>query len=119
MAQQISSTNADTLSRRVDSRYAWRRLVASLIIGSVGGVGMWSPVILLPEIQNYFDLDRSQASLAFTVGMLGIVFGNVFMGRMVISSASYTTLASAFALFGYVAIAFIQNFWLFLFFSVF
>ena len=99
MAQQISSTNADTLSRKVDSRYAWRRLVASLIIGSVGGVGMWSPVILLPEIQNYFDLDRSQASLPFTVGMLGIVFGNVFMGRMVDKfGVVIPTLASAFCL---------------------
>ena len=83
MTKQTYSPVAETSVDKVDSRYAWRRLVASLIIGSVGGVGMWSPVILLPEIQNYFDLDRSQASLPFTAGMLGIVFGNVFMGRMV------------------------------------
>ena len=67
----------------VDGPVAWRRLVASLVIGSVGGVGMWSSVILLPEIQNYFSLDRGEASLSYTVTMLGIVFGNVFMGRMV------------------------------------
>ena len=48
----------------VDGPVAWRRLVASLVIGSVGGVGMWSSVILLPELQNYFSLDRGEASLA-------------------------------------------------------
>ena len=35
-------------SGKLDSAYAWSRLVASLIIGSVGGIGMWSSVVLIP-----------------------------------------------------------------------
>ncbi len=100
----------------VDGPVAWRRLVASLVIGSVGGVGMWSSVILLPEIQNYFSLDRGEASLSYTVTMLGIVFGNVFMGRMVDKFGVVTpTLISALCLgIGYFGIAFVESFWLFL-----
>lgn len=50
-------------SGELDSAYAWSRLVASLIIGSVGGIGMWSSVVLIPEIQGHFGVDRSNASL--------------------------------------------------------
>ena len=100
----------------VDGPVAWRRLVASLVIGSVGGVGMWSSVILLPEIQNYFSLDRGEASLSYTATMLGIVFGNVFMGRMVDKfGVVIPTLISALCLgIGYFGIAFVESFWLFL-----
>ena len=116
MTQQTYATTAETSLDKVDSRYAWRRLVASLIIGSVGGVGMWSSVILLPEIQSHFNLDRSQASLPYTVAMVGIVFGNVFMGRMVDKFGVVApTLVSAVCLgLGYSCIAFVSNFWLFL-----
>ena len=116
MTQQTYSPAAETSLDKIDSRYAWRRLVASLIIGSVGGVGMWSSVILLPEIQSHFNLDRSQASLPYTVAMVGIVFGNVFMGRMVDKFGVVApTLVSAVCLgLGYSCIAFVSNFWLFL-----
>ena len=70
-------------SGELDSAYAWSRLVASLIIGSVGGIGMWSSVVLIPEIQGHFGVDRSNASLPYTVAMIGIMVGNVVMGRMV------------------------------------
>ena len=116
MTQQTYSPAAETSLDKIDSRYAWRRLVASLIIGSVGGVGMWSSVILLPEIQSHFNLDRSQASLPYTVAMVGIVFGNVFMGRMVDKFGVVApTLVSAVCLgLGYSCIAFVSNFWMFL-----
>ena len=70
-------------SDKLDSSYAWLRLVASLVLGTAGGVGMWSCVILIPEIQEHFGVDRSNASLPYTAAMVGIMVGNVLMGRMV------------------------------------
>ncbi|MBH68657.1 MAG: MFS transporter [Rhodospirillaceae bacterium] len=115
MEDFIKATGEGRVSK-VDSSRAWWRLIASLVIGSVGGVGMWSSVVLLPEIERYFVLDRSQAALPYTVTMMGIVFGNVLMGRMVDRFGVVTpTLVSAFCLgLGYLGIAFVPNFWLFL-----
>ena len=66
----------------VDSRYAWWRLVASVMISSVGGVGLWSTVVLLTEAESHFGIGRSQASLPYTAVMVGIMVGNVAMGRL-------------------------------------
>src|ERR1700761_9268981 len=54
-----------------DSRRAWQRLIVAVLIGSLGSVGMWSVVVVLPEVQSAFGAARGTASLAFTFGMLG------------------------------------------------
>ena len=104
-------------SEILDSSYAWWRLVASLVIGTAGGVGMWSSVVLIPEIQVHFEVDRSNASLPYTVAMIGIMFGNVFMGRMVDKfGVVVPTLVSAVSLgLGFAGVALSSNFWEFLF----
>jgi MFS family permease len=104
-------------SEILDSPYAWWRLVASLVIGTAGGVGMWSSVVLIPEIQVHFEVDRSNASLPYTVAMIGIMFGNVFMGRMVDKfGVVVPTLVSAVSLgLGFAGVALSSNFWEFLF----
>ena len=104
-------------SGELDSAYAWSRLVASLIIGSVGGIGMWSSVVLIPEIQGHFGVDRSNASLPYTVAMIGIMVGNVVMGRMVDKfGVVVPTLISALCLgLGFTGAAFSSNFWQFIF----
>ncbi len=66
----------------VDSPYAWRRLAASLALSTVGGVGLWSVVVVLPTIQTEFGVDRGSASLPYFGTMLGAAFGGVFMGRL-------------------------------------
>ena len=38
----------------VESAYAWRRLVASLALSTIGGVGLWSVVVVLPAVQAEF-----------------------------------------------------------------
>ena len=78
-----SISREEDRSQQLDSSYAWCRLAASLVLGSAGGIGMWSCVILIPEIQEHFGVDRSNASLPYTVAMVGIMVGNVLMGRMV------------------------------------
>lgn len=65
-----------------DSAAAWRRLALALLIGTVGGVGMWSVVVVLPIVQGEFAAMRADASLAFTMTMLGFGVGGVATGRL-------------------------------------
>jgi hypothetical protein len=41
-------------TRTVDSPYAWFRLGLSLLLATIGGVGMWSVVVALPAVQAEF-----------------------------------------------------------------
>jgi MFS family permease len=63
-----------------DSAYAWLRLAASVLLSTIGGVGMWSYVVALPAVQTEFAVDRAAASLPFTLTMIGFGFGGVLMG---------------------------------------
>ena len=67
----------------VESAYAWVRLTASLLIGSVGSVGMWAVVVALPSVQAEFHVARADASLPYTLAMLGFGAGAVLIGRLV------------------------------------
>lgn len=71
---------ADTAE--VDSAYAWWRLVACVALGALGGVGMWSVVVVLPTVQAEFQAARAGASLPYTLTMVGFAFGGLLMGRM-------------------------------------
>jgi MFS family permease len=66
----------------VESAYAWRRLAYALAISTIGGVGMWSVVVALPAIQAAFEVDRADASLPYTLAMLGFAGGGVLTGRL-------------------------------------
>jgi MFS family permease len=66
----------------VDSAYAWARLVAALLLSTIGGVGMWSVVVVLPPVQAEFAVARSDASLPYTLTMIGYGLGGVLMGRL-------------------------------------
>jgi MFS family permease len=65
-----------------DSTTAWLRLVAAVVLSTIGGVGMWSVVVALPAIQADFGVARADASLPFTVVMIGFAGGGVYMGRL-------------------------------------
>src|SRR5690242_10241497 len=65
-----------------DSGQAWVRLVLALLIGSIGSVGMWSVVVVLPVVQAEFAASRGAVSLAFTLTMLGFGSGGVVTGRI-------------------------------------
>ncbi|WP_274630086.1 MFS transporter [Arvimicrobium flavum] len=67
----------------LDGRYAWTRLAVSTLLATIGGVGMWSVVVVLPAIQEEFGVDRADASLPYTATMLGFAFGNVVIGRAI------------------------------------
>ena len=63
------------------SRQAWARLALALLIGSLGSVGMWSVVVVLPVVQAEFGATRGTVSLAFTMAMLGFGSGGVVTGQ--------------------------------------
>ena len=65
-----------------DSGQAWVRLALALVIGSIGSVGMWSVVVVLPVVQGEFGATRGAISLAFTLTMLGFGLGGVATGRI-------------------------------------
>src|SRR5579872_7506005 len=65
-----------------DSGQAWVRLALALMIGSIGSVGMWSVVVVLPVVQAEFGASRGAISLAFTLTMLGFGVGGVAAGRI-------------------------------------
>ena len=111
--------SAPAFAGGVDSPYAWWRLLVSVIIGTTGGVGLWSSVIILPEIQAHFDVDRGTASLPYTATMVGIMVGNIVMGRLVDRfGVSVPVVVSAISLcLGYTGAALVENFWLYLFFQ--
>jgi len=66
----------------VETPYAWLRLATSLLISTIGSVGMWSAVVVLPAIQADFAVDRADASLPYTVSMVFFVVGQILMGRL-------------------------------------
>src|SRR5262245_9905623 len=68
-------------SAEIESAYAWLRLAAALAVGTVGSIGMWSFVVALPYVQAGFGVARGEASLPFTLTMIGFGVGGMVMGR--------------------------------------
>ena len=66
----------------VESSYAWGRLAAALLLSAIGGVGMWSVVVVLPTVQAEFGVARGDASLPYTLTMILFGLGGILMGRL-------------------------------------
>ncbi|MDA0764832.1 MAG: MFS transporter [Proteobacteria bacterium] len=66
----------------IDSRQAWLRLLLIFVMSVLGTAGMWSVVIIMPSIQNEFQLDRAASTYPYVTTMFGYGFGNVIIGRM-------------------------------------
>ncbi len=67
----------------VDSRYSWWRLVASVTLSTVGGIGMWCLVVALPALQHDLGVSRADISFAYTMNTLGFFAGGVTWGYVV------------------------------------
>lgn len=101
------------MTHEIDGFPAWMRLAAALLIGTLGGVGMWSVVVVLPAVQAEFAVDRGAASLPYSLTMIGYAVGSVFMGRWTDRVGIFKpVVAGALALgLGYVAAGFARNLW--------
>jgi MFS family permease len=67
---------------RAESAYAWLRLLVSLLLMTIGGAGMYAVTVVLPRVQADFAVDRADASLPYTLTMIGFGFGGILMGRL-------------------------------------
>ena len=54
-----------------------------MLLATIGGVGMWAVVVVLPAVQAEFGVDRADASLPYTATMVGFALGNVVIGRAI------------------------------------
>ncbi|MBM3566981.1 MAG: MFS transporter, partial [Alphaproteobacteria bacterium] len=78
MSNSIADSSA---SDGPDSAYAWRRLGVTLLVSTIGLVGMWSGPVVLPAVQSDFGVGRAEASLPYTLTMIGVMAGGILMGR--------------------------------------
>jgi MFS family permease len=104
-------------SDEADSAYAWLRLGAAILLATIGGVGMWSFPVALPAVQADFSVVRADASLPFTLAMLGFAAGGAAMGWLLDRFGILVPLscgAVALAI-GYVAAGNAANLWWFAF----
>ena len=67
----------------LDSPYSWFRLGLTLIVSTIGSVGVWAIIIVLPLVQTDLGIDRSTASLIYALTMFGFAAGNLIVGRFV------------------------------------
>ncbi|MFO1035145.1 MAG: MFS transporter [Hyphomicrobiales bacterium] len=104
------------MTHHPDSPYAWFRMAISLLIATIGGIGLWAPVIVLPVIQKEFGIDRAGASLPYTIIMIGFGLGGTMMGRVADRFGIWVPMFfGSIALgIGFFATAVSPNYWLFI-----
>jgi len=92
------------------------RLALALVIASIGAVGMWTVVVVLPIVQGEFAASRGAVSLAFTMTMLGFGLGGVVMGRITDRFGIVAAIALSIAFLGvsYVLAGFSAALWQFI-----
>src|SRR3954453_20348831 len=104
-----------TADRGAESVYAWLRLAVGVALSTLGGISLWSVVVVLPAVQAEFGVDRAAASLPYTLTMIGFAIGGIVMGRLADRAGIVLpTLVGAVALsLGYVAAAYTTTLWQF------
>lgn len=67
---------------QAESSYAYLRLGVALALMTIGGAGMYGVVVALPPVQAEFGVARGDASLPYTLTMIGFGLGGILMGRL-------------------------------------
>ena len=115
-AVHAPSDHRDSSLFTPDSRLAWVRLGLALAIASIGGVGMWSVVVVMSGVQAEFGASRGAVSLAFTLTMLGFGLGGVATGKITDRFGIVTAIALSIVFLGsaYVAAGLSSTLWQFI-----
>jgi MFS family permease len=66
----------------IESAYAWTRLAVALALMTIGASGMYVVTVVLARVQQDFGVGRSEASLPYTLIMIGFGVGGVLMGKL-------------------------------------
>ena len=67
----------------MDTASSWQRLSISSVIALFINVGIWSVVVVLPEIEREFNSSRANSSLPYTLTLAGFAIGNFVIGSIV------------------------------------
>ncbi|HRP27242.1 MAG TPA: MFS transporter [Burkholderiaceae bacterium] len=70
------------MQHAADSRYAWTRLGVTLAMMTIGSAAMYVVSVVLPAVQADFGVSRADASLPYTLMMIGFGVGGIVMGRL-------------------------------------
>jgi len=100
-------------AQSTDSPAAWLRLGVAVALSTIGGVGMWSYMVALPAIQADFGSSRADATLPFTLAMLGFAGGGVLMGRLAdrFGIAVPLALGTLALVLGYLGVGYAASLW--------
>ena len=74
------SVAPSTRDARIDSAYAWVRVLASIIIMAAGFAGLYSIVVALKPVASDLDATRGGVSFAYAVLFTGFGVGGILMG---------------------------------------
>jgi len=96
-----------------DSSVSWFRLAVAVALATIGAVGMWSVVVALPAMQAEFGVDRGEASVPYTLTMLGFAAGGFVTGKIVDRfGITVAVIASTLSLgAGYIAAGYAGSLW--------
>jgi len=99
----------------IDSATAWRRLLVTLALMTVGAAGMYVVPVVLPAVQADFGVARADAALPYTLLMVGFGLGGMLMGRLAdrFGVALPLSLGAVGMGLGFAAAALSGNIWLF------
>ncbi|MES2538707.1 MAG: MFS transporter [Pseudomonadota bacterium] len=91
------------------------RLIVTLVLMAIGSCGMYVVVVVLPAVQADFGVARADASLPYTLLMIGYGVGGILMGRLADRfGVMVPLLIGAVGLgIGYVGAAMAGNIWVF------
>jgi len=70
------------LHGEAESPQAWMRLAVTLLLSTIGGVGVWAVVVALPAVQAEFGAARADASLPYTLTMICFGAASIAIGRL-------------------------------------
>jgi MFS family permease len=99
----------------IDGPPAWARLGVAVLLCTIGSVGLWSVVVVLPALQAEFAVARAEASLPYTLTTLGFGLGGIVIGRAVDRFGTVPPLAVATLMLGlgYIGSAYAGSLWQF------
>jgi MFS family permease len=79
---EIVTATKDLPQEQTDSPYAVTRLMVTLALMTIGAGGMYVIPVVLPTVQAEFGVARADASMPYTLMMIGLGVGGMLMGRL-------------------------------------